>query len=108
MFLFHIYNIIDHKLSVARKKLKVSTQGILKKLTKNWKTAPVSKVIAAKKAPATTVDTAGKATAAEMAPATTTEKSSAAEKSHAASSANAQQKAPAEIKKILLGNVHNC
>ncbi|XP_021762691.1 histone H1-like [Chenopodium quinoa] len=60
MFLFHIYNIIDHKLSVARKKLKVSTQGILKKLTKNWKTAPVSKVIAAKKAPATTVDTAGK------------------------------------------------
>ncbi|XP_021729933.1 uncharacterized protein LOC110696914 [Chenopodium quinoa] len=70
---------------MQKKKLKVSAQGILKKLTKNWKTAPVSKVIAAKKAPATTVDTAGKATAAEMAPATTTEKSSAAEKSHAAS-----------------------
>uniref|UniRef100_A0A803LE32 Alpha/beta hydrolase fold-3 domain-containing protein n=1 Tax=Chenopodium quinoa TaxID=63459 RepID=A0A803LE32_CHEQI len=92
-----------HSYIMQKKKLKVSTQGILKKLTKNWKIAPVSKVIAAKKAPATTVDTAGKATAAEMAPATTTEKSSAAEKSHAASSANAQQKAPAEIKKILLG-----
>ncbi|XP_021759592.1 uncharacterized protein LOC110724480 [Chenopodium quinoa] len=58
-----------HSYIMQKKKLKVSTQGILKKLTKNWKNAPVSKVIAAKKAPATTVDTAGKATAAEMAPA---------------------------------------